>query len=66
MGQMEAHLLGQAEVQRLEKEEVEAYEMQEEDDSEKLSGMTESPELPQKMTDRKKMSWHHHETSESK
>ena len=50
MGQMEAHanldelhLLGQAEVQRLEEEVVEAYEVQEEEDSKKLSEMSESP-----------------------
>ena len=58
MGQMEAHanldelhLLGQAEVQRLEEEVVEAYEVQEEEDSKKLSGMSESPELPRKIMD---------------
>ena len=73
MGQREAHanldelhLLGQAEVQRLEEEVVEAYEVQEEEDSKKLCEMSESPELPRKMMDRKKMSRHHHETSESK
>ena len=71
MGRIEAHenldelqLLGQAEVQRLEEEEVEAYEVEaydmQEEDSKKLFGMSESPELPRKMMDRKKMSRHHH------
>ena len=49
------------EVQRLE-EEVEAYEVQEEEDCKKLSGMSESLELPREMMDRKKMSRYHHET----
>ena len=74
MGQMEAHanldelrLQEQAEVQRLEEEVGEAYEVQEEEeDSKKISEMSVSPELPRKMIDRKKMSQHHHETSESK
>ena len=67
----ELHLLGHAKVQRLEEEEeeayeVEAYEVLEEEDSKKLSRMSESPELPRKMMYQKKMSRYHHETSESK